>query len=140
MHVYIDQNYPSLSFFCKGSFTNSNMFLVAMLWSSLRKLNGRNHYMVSNYGLSVAQMITYIFRFFFRSSFLFRMISMSTTVAANSVEGTDNPSGTHEFSPVFVWHSFCSIFSFLCSALSTIVCLFCSLSFVQYIVCPSLTI
>lgn len=52
------------------------------------------------------------------------MENMSTTEADNRVERTESHSGTPEFSPVFVWHSFCSISSLLCSCLSTIVFFF----------------
>ena len=52
-----------------------------------------------------------------------RVVCRSTT-DATSEAGTVYTSGTAEFTPSFQFGSFCAIFSFLCSVLYIIVCLF----------------
>jgi hypothetical protein len=106
-----------------------SMLLTQVLLPSLRNFYGRHHDMINRYGTSVSLMATGVLHVsqslsqFFNSHLIFDQIN------TKGVTGTAYSSRSPAFTRGSYW------FSFLCSVLKTIVCLYIFLNYC--IVCPS---
>ena len=100
--------------------------LVVKLKSSLRKIYGGHHDLVSCYGVFVlTNNYGYVpFIVFTIRSFPHSCLNKSNTTDVPSGPGTTYPSEAPDFIAGFQWSWCCSIFRFLCCVLFVVVCSF----------------
>ena len=114
-HLSVDQIFQSLWFLSKG-------FLVAKISHHCEQIYGCQHDIINCNGISVSQITMDMFHLS-KSLVLFSFMIYHQVCNKNNMTGV-YPSGGPEFTPSFQWGLCCLVFSFLCSALQIVVCLF----------------